>query len=100
MKSLIISSLEVNIEYIQLIISIDTVFEGLIQKERPHVKLHVTFMNTFFAKKIRNFDASGVIEKFSNCDFGVQEIKEIHLSDVGTKNESGYYKADGILQIS
>ncbi|XP_049870054.1 activating signal cointegrator 1 complex subunit 1 [Pectinophora gossypiella] len=80
------------------------------RNERANVKLHVTFINSKYrkgtsrtsivnneeqrnAKKLREtFDGSGVLQKFVDFDFGVTELKEIHLSQRHCIASDGYYQ--------
>lgn len=83
---------------------------GLIQIIRPHVTLHVTLMNVKFTmetetteseKRIkRYFDATGILQKFSDFNFGSMLLTEIHISKLGERsNPSGFYDALKIMTL-
>lgn len=57
-------------------------------KEKTQVNGHPTVryhQKTFF-------DASSILEKFAEFEFGVQEVNEILLSSMLVKDDEGYYK--------
>lgn len=77
---------------------------GLIEKDKSQVKLHITMMNVVFAKRItgnrcKNFDASSIVDKYSNYEFGDQTIDEIHLSRFERTGECTYYQPEEILKL-
>lgn len=80
---------------------------GMTQKKFDRVKLHVTLMNTIFIKnreetkdgKVDTFDASKILEKYGNYDFGKMKIKEIHLSQRHTRGSNGYYEASCTIKV-
>lgn len=40
----------------------------------------------------KTFDATALLEKYADYDFGSQEVKEILLSKMSEKNDDGFYK--------
>ncbi|XP_075213153.1 activating signal cointegrator 1 complex subunit 1 [Lycorma delicatula] len=77
---------------------------GIVEKEHERVKLHITLMNTIFRKSSSEFgnenkrnrdtiNASSILKSFENFDFGEETVTSIHLSQMGTVSNSGYYKA-------
>lgn len=101
---------------------------GLMQKDYDRVKLHATVMNTLFRKEpsgvvraseqyqsqVRNtsrsegsqrnapresFDARQILRKFGNYDFGLYNVKELHLSQRYSTGSNGYYSATEILNL-
>lgn len=86
-----------------VILTIISSFAGYMQRERSNVTLHVTFMNTLFRKPSRRpnkFNGTEVLQKFSDYDFGVMDLKDIHLSDASSKGADGYYKSCMIASIA
>lgn len=74
------------------------------ENDKNEVKLHITMMNIVFNKRItgkrtKKFDASGIVEKFSNYNFGYQKIDQIHLSRFERTGEFSYYQSDEILNV-
>ncbi|XP_072936799.1 activating signal cointegrator 1 complex subunit 1 isoform X2 [Epargyreus clarus] len=84
---------------------------------RDNVKLHVTLLNSKYrgrqrdtgddetqsrsARKSREtFDGSQILQKFSDYDFGVMELTDIHLSQRKTMGTDGYYKSTCIMSCS
>lgn len=77
------------------------------------VILHCTLLNSKFAvtrgedgedKPDRNapykkFNVSKVLEEFKDYDFGEIELDEIHISQMGTKGEDGFYEASSIVKF-
>ncbi|BES97242.1 activating signal cointegrator 1 complex subunit [Nesidiocoris tenuis] len=62
--------------------------------------LHVTLMNSYFRSRqmrkmnqtgARTFNASDIIKKFAEYDFGIDEISTVELSSFGNYGEDGYY---------
>lgn len=54
---------------------------GLIEEEPDNQLMHVTIFNTkFSSNKLSSFDASSLLEKYGNADFGKYEIHRICLS--------------------
>ncbi|BFZ00513.1 hypothetical protein BsWGS_03552 [Bradybaena similaris] len=83
----------------------------LMQREYDRVKLHVTVMNTLMRKdpsgalvpkveqnsrqgnKSReSFDASGILKKFPDFNFGSQHVSSIHLSERFSTGLDEYYE--------
>ncbi|CAG4998640.1 unnamed protein product [Parnassius apollo] len=91
---------------------------GFMDREfgRDNVKLHVTLMNSKYRNKssldtdddrtsnkrsIREtFDGSDILSKFSNYDFGVTEINNIHLSQRKTMGSDGYYQPTFVISLN
>lgn len=87
----------------------------LLAKEYDRVKLHVTLMNTVFImrkkprgpeepkkKKKRQdlkFDATKILEKYGDYDFGTFELAEIHLSSLSKIREDGFYEPSTVIKI-
>lgn len=40
----------------------------------------------------KTFDATALLEKYADYDFGSQEVKEILLSKMSEKDDDGFYK--------
>lgn len=92
---------------------------GLVQLVYPEVTLHVTLMNVSFLKKRkenegevgkakapapryqrRTFNASKIIEKYKNFNFGSLTINEIQISKLGkSENPSGFYDSLSVLKF-
>ncbi|XP_063701969.1 activating signal cointegrator 1 complex subunit 1 [Culicoides brevitarsis] len=79
--------------------------KGLMQRKNDHVKLHVTLMNTKFLKnqeensRVEAFDATKILQKYGNFNFGRVKVKEIHLSQRHTSGTVGYYEASCIIKV-
>lgn len=83
----------------------------LSSRERDHVKLHITLINTRYQAmempenqgKTRfpriTFDARKILEKFKDFYFGTIELTEFHLSTRHTEAENGFYEASAIIKI-
>ncbi|KAK5646307.1 hypothetical protein RI129_004771 [Pyrocoelia pectoralis] len=79
--------------------------KGLVRKQFDSVKLHATLINSIFRKtdkqnknteeKVgrKTFDASYILKRFKNYNFGEADLNFIHLSIRFTKSESSYYDA-------
>ncbi|XP_077296066.1 activating signal cointegrator 1 complex subunit 1-like [Arctopsyche grandis] len=75
------------------------------ESSKQTIKLHITFMNSSNRLKDSEpsnnkripFDASSILETYSDHYFGKIEIKEIHLSQMHTIDENGYYKSSSIV---
>lgn len=84
---------------------------GLLKKERDQIKLHVTLMNTKFqmkneehskrykSKKI-TFDATEILKAHEDTFFGEVTLKQIHISELGTIGDNGYYQATGKINVT
>lgn len=92
---------------------------GLMRRERDHVKLHVTLINSSFRKepdedpekstvtkrwhkykKRFPFDGQDILTKYATYDFGQQPVTEVHLSKLKSeKNEDGFYGASAIVKF-
>ncbi|XP_043467802.1 activating signal cointegrator 1 complex subunit 1-like [Leptopilina heterotoma] len=85
--------------------------KGLMKKKSEKVKLHMTVMNTLFAKlkerkrkksgrvKRETFDATNIIEAHKETNFGKVDLSIIHLSQFSV-DDSGYYKSTGKVVIA
>lgn len=85
----------------------------MIPSEHKTVKLHVTLMNTVFLmrrsrsreperkrqKKNLKFDATKILEKYKNYEFGKVTLEEIHLSNVSKVAENGFYEATALVKV-
>ncbi|KAL7048892.1 hypothetical protein ACKWTF_003518 [Chironomus riparius] len=93
---------------------------GFMQLKGDQVKLHVTLINSLFrdnddaivkdenqprdsrdkdqGNRIK-FDASKILKKYKDFNFGEIKIKEIHLSQRYSKASNGFYEATGILKL-
>lgn len=80
---------------------------GLMKKEREHVKLHATLINTRHRKadesgsssgskdrrpKRISFDARPIMAKYSDFEFGSFTLDSIHLSHRFSSDSTGYYE--------
>ncbi|XP_043263400.1 activating signal cointegrator 1 complex subunit 1 [Colletes gigas] len=73
---------------------------GLLRKENEKAKLHVTLMNSAFridkeAGYVRRqqFDAQEILKVHENTFFGETTLKQIHISQLHTIGNNGYYQA-------
>lgn len=91
---------------------------GLMQKEYDRVKLHATIMNTIFRKdptgttELRktadgrrlgdreSFDATNVLKRFANYNFGNHTVSTIHLSQRHSFGPTGYYTCAASLNLT
>ncbi|XP_005100147.1 activating signal cointegrator 1 complex subunit 1 [Aplysia californica] len=83
---------------------------GIMQRDHERVKLHVTVMNTLMRKdpsgtsvpqadsngharprERESFDASQILKKFPDFDFGPLHIDSLHLSQRYSTGDNGYY---------
>ncbi|XP_044751202.1 activating signal cointegrator 1 complex subunit 1-like [Coccinella septempunctata] len=71
---------------------------GYVRKHYEHIKLHVTLMNSLFRrdenKSRKTFDASFIIDKYRDYDFGTAVLKSIDLSIRFTTAATGYYNSE------
>lgn len=81
---------------------------GVIEKQHERVKLHITLMNTKFSqpseygadKKTHNtINATSILKMFENYYFGEEIVNAIHLSQMGTVTNSGYYKSSFTINL-
>lgn len=91
---------------------------GFIQLQHESVKLHVTLINSRFCdnddaiekeenqdlrdgnrNQRKTFDASKILKKYKDYNFGSLSINEIHLSQRYSKASNGYYESTGILKF-
>lgn len=61
--------------------------------------MNVAFAKRKEGKRMKKFDASAIMEKFSNYNFGEQKISELHLSRFATTG-GVYYQSAAVLNIS
>ncbi|XP_053614671.1 activating signal cointegrator 1 complex subunit 1 isoform X2 [Plodia interpunctella] len=81
---------------------------------RDKVKMHVTLLNSKYIDRssevqsgdVRNFrkpritfDGSEILEMFSDYDFGVTELTDIHLSQMHTMGSDGYYQSTCVISL-
>lgn len=75
------------------------------ERDPPSVNMHMTFIKSKYKEKSENnwrsggrfpakdfFNASSILERFADYDFGSQEVNEIQLSSMREKDDDGYYK--------
>lgn len=93
-------------------------FAGATKRERGRtsVKLHMTLINTRFDKekdekdgngnamprrhrKPKTFDATTILEKYADYEFGSQEVTEILLSSMAESDSDGFYKTIASVQF-
>ena len=82
--------------------------EGLSEKQYDRVKLHCTLMNTLFRRsddgqrkqERTSFDASRILTKYQDFEFGNLTLDAIHLSKRGSFSDSGYYFSTDRIKIS
>lgn len=87
-------------------------FAGISKREygETSVKLHMTLINTRYDKeedekdgngnttprrhywKPKTFDATSILEKYADYNFGSQDVNEILLSSMREKDSDGFYK--------
>lgn len=84
--------------------------------DRTSVKMHLTLINTRYDKgesgkdgdglyraprlrKRKTIDATTILEKYKNYDFGSQEVNEILLSAMSEKDDDGFYKKIGSVKF-
>lgn len=76
--------------------------------QHAEVKLHATLMNTKYARsrfeerssERETFDASVLMERFGQVDFGSVQLKEIHLSALDEMGDDGYYRCMASIPLS
>ncbi|KAK3094700.1 hypothetical protein FSP39_005155 [Pinctada imbricata] len=93
---------------------------GLMMQEFSHVKLHITVMNSLMRKdptalpeakdqRQRNnrdrreresFDATFLMKKLGQYDFGDHEVTQIHLSQRHGLGSNGYYGCAGSVSVT
>lgn len=86
---------------------------GLLKSHRGDVKLHVTMINTKYRDKDtespqkrkkrwiprKPFDATRIMEKYKDYDFGETILDEIHLSLMSSVGDNGFYKPLSVIKI-
>ncbi|XP_043496178.1 activating signal cointegrator 1 complex subunit 1-like isoform X1 [Polistes fuscatus] len=84
----------------------------IMPKRINDVKLHATFMNVSYRRKIKNFttvrnmyksfDATQIINEYKGTLFGKTVLKEVHLSRLirSTPSQMNYYEAAGKITLS
>lgn len=100
----------VECEALQMIV--DKIYEyfvnkGMTQKKYDRVKLHVTLMNTRYAKNLdeqkksvsQTFDAMKILEKYGDFNFGKIKVREIHLSQRYTEGSNGYFESSCTIKV-
>lgn len=91
-------------------------FAGFMKHEfgRDHVKLHVTLLNSKYRGKSqvsydeesngyqnkKPFDATQLLEKFADFDFGVAELTDIYLSQMHSFGDDGYYQTTCVVSCA
>ncbi|XP_053674230.1 activating signal cointegrator 1 complex subunit 1 [Anopheles nili] len=86
--------------------------KGLMQRKYDHVKLHATLINSLFRgtradaideqeaeKKRITFDASEILRKYGEFDFGSTVVDAIHLSQRFSTSCTGYYEATAFIKL-
>lgn len=88
---------------------------GLMPKQFDSVKLHVTLMNSLFRRegadsdtsksenmrKVReSFDASQILKKYQEYEFGELEVSCVDLSRRYSTATNGYYEATSSIKVS
>lgn len=88
--------------------------QGLIKLTDDNVILHLTMINTGFYKPDNRegnfghtrknkrhgpFDASRVLAKYKDYNFGSVTLNEIQISQIGSRGEDGFYLSIGKLQF-
>lgn len=51
------------------------------------------------SKRSKRFDARHILEKYANYDFGSQELNEIHIAIMKSKDSDGFYKCTTCIQF-
>lgn len=92
---------------------------GASKRERGEssVKMHMTLINTRYDKgqkekdgngnatprhryrEKKTFDATSILEKYADYDFGSQEVTEILLSSMSEKDSEGFYKTIASVKV-
>ncbi|KAJ8935076.1 hypothetical protein NQ314_013021 [Rhamnusium bicolor] len=101
---------EVNLQKIVNDISNYFYERGLVKRYQENVKLHMTLINTKYRKvlesptrrrwnKRESFDATNIMEKYRNIEFGECNLDSIHLSLISSKGEDGFYKPLSVIKI-
>ncbi|XP_041968306.1 activating signal cointegrator 1 complex subunit 1 [Aricia agestis] len=87
---------------------------GLMRREhdRDNVKIHATLMNSKYRAEAQDsgeddssrpkrqpFDASKILAKYADYDFGVAEVTGMHLSQHHSMGEDGYYVATCVMNF-
>lgn len=88
---------------------------GLMPKQFDSVKLHITLMNSLFRReeldsdsakdqnqrKVReSFDASSILRKFQDYNFGEIVVRSIDLSRRYSTASNGYYEATATIKLN
>jgi len=70
------------------------------EEQDKKVKLHATLMNTRYRRpeqeekyQRERFNAHGIITKYENIDFGTYRLENIHLSQRGAFDKTGFYQS-------
>ncbi|KAF7283182.1 hypothetical protein GWI33_001245 [Rhynchophorus ferrugineus] len=83
---------------------------GLARKYQDNVKIHMTVINTKYRRqngtpkrklryKRQSIDATKILEKYKNYDFGHCNFDSLHLSHITLKGEDGFYKPIAIVNL-
>lgn len=90
------------------------IHQRLLSSDAAHaeVKLHATLMNTKYSKAAQwqrddgqrgdreTFDASALMERFGQVDFGTLQLQEIQLSSLDEMGDDGYYRSNFSIPLS
>ncbi|CAG8560317.1 3130_t:CDS:2 [Diversispora eburnea] len=85
---------------------------GYMKNEDRPLKIHATIINTSHRRTEENgenklykpnyrkmerkpFSAVRILNNFSNIDFGISRIEEIHIAKIGVFNEQGRHRSEG-----
>lgn len=84
----------------------DDFFSGLLTGNFDNVKLHITLMNSRYGvteddeeAKRKAFDASNILNEYSDFEFGETVVNNIHLSQIATKGPDGYYQPTTVVPV-
>ncbi|XP_057660454.1 activating signal cointegrator 1 complex subunit 1 [Diorhabda carinulata] len=73
--------------------------KGLLKQHQEQIKLHMTLMNTKYrnskkkwAKRV-NFDATKIMEKYKDYEFGKCDFNTVHISNMSSLGEDGFYES-------
>lgn len=77
--------------------------KGLLKQHQEQVKLHMTLMNTKYRKdlaspkkkwvKRTSFDATKIMEKYKDYEFGQCDLNSVHISNISSLGEDGFYES-------
>ncbi|CAH0557145.1 unnamed protein product [Brassicogethes aeneus] len=78
---------------------------GLCKENKDSVKLHMTLINTRYRNSDQStnikkrfqrrihIDATQILEKYKDFEFGCCDFNSLHLSEMGSVGEDGFYKS-------